>query len=604
MELLKEFGVCRLAGSLVSSLEMEATRVSSSPFFGSTHIAASAPFPVAFDLAGVASRHVNRVLRASASRARSRVRSGRLESCICRANSSGISENGCGKELPERENREVGVGKNGITMEKVGARDGRVGVVGLNFGSSDGEGFRGSPLPDFEDEFFARMMALEASPLSSSRASSTSTCSYFEGSTLCAGCDPPRPSPGQGVESHGEAYLKPGKGEQQPALGVLVMGGVNLPPSIKKLRRRKNEGNGESRLMRSVRESGCAIKRAFSSMVYMIKAVQSHALQIRQALICDKWDVQQVLHVVEGEMHSSFVWLFQRVFACTPTLMVSVMIFLANFTVFSMGENVAIAAVTETPTPIARILSTYPSNPQVSLPTPSTSLPSSKPMESPMFPLPDFGHGAGGNNIPPTMPTAEGFDGDSRWLNHEANRRHGFSEKEPSKTPSFHPPAEDLGPAQMDNGERHREMMKAWVESTMKNQVQLEQETTQRLVAPVVAHLESDKYACFDRTDLEYQLALTQDPGSAVLLSNFAQFLFIVRHDNDRAEQYFHRAIEADPQDSTILGRFASFLWLGRGNRCAAERVYKAAMAAAPESSYPAGSYAHFLWHAADETEQ
>jgi tetratricopeptide (TPR) repeat protein len=155
-----------------------------------------------------------------------------------------------------------------------------------------------------------------------------------------------------------------------------------------------------------------------------------------------------------------------------------------------------------------------------------------------------------------------------------------------------------------------REVFKALLEQTAKElelksgeplqHVQLDQETIRTLVAPIVANVEPDNYPCFDRTDLEYQHAIAKDPSSSLLLANYAQFLYVVRHDNNRAEEFFHRAMRVDPLDAAVLGRFASFLWLGRGNKVAAERAYKAAMASDPENPFHAGSYAHFLWHAGE----
>lgn len=118
-------------------------------------------------------------------------------------------------------------------------------------------------------------------------------------------------------------------------------------------------------------------------------------------------------------------------------------------------------------------------------------------------------------------------------------------------------------------------------------------------------HLESDKYPCFNSTNLEYQYAINS--FNPLVLANYAQFLFVVRRDNNRyvgfpdfyvrAEDYFHWAMPADPLDSTFLGRFASFLWLRRGNRSADKRGFKAAIAADPDNSFPASNYANFLWH-------
>jgi hypothetical protein len=64
--------------------------------------------------------------------------------------------------------------------------------------------------------------------------------------------------------------------------------------------------------------------------------------------------------------------------------------------------------------------------------------------------------------------------------------------------------------------------------------VKLDQETIRRLVAPVAVDLEPDNYACFDRTDLEYQHAISMQDTNTLLLANYAQFLYVVRHDNNR----------------------------------------------------------------------
>lgn len=439
-------------------------------FPGSNGTSASASnvlFPVVVDLAfGDARVQSPRVAAlkdgAFRCRQRNRMRSLVSNSWICRANSfdqaAGYPESES-ETVEEDEYPKLHVGKE----ESSTLRD----------------AFRSAPPPEFiEDEFFARMnMVLEASRHSSSRASSSSIASYVQGSSLHAACEPPRPSPGHGLTELPVTPTTSSPAPEQALNCSLQNGGVQLPSSIRKLRRRK----GDSRS--SVREAaGCAIRRAFSSMVYMIKVVQSHALQIRQVMFAETWDVQEVLHLVHKEMHSSFVWLFQRVFACTPKLMVSVMILLANFTVFSMGENLAIATVTDTPPSISHFLTTY-GNPQLpsSPELPKTSLGFSK--ES-MATLLRPRAGSGGNFRFPGAVIAGGFDDDS------------------------------------------------WLTGAMKEQEQLAQEiSTRNLVAP---HLESDNYGCFDRTDLDYQLAIAKDPSSPVLLANYAQFLFVVRRDHNR----------------------------------------------------------------------
>ena len=62
----------------------------------------------------------------------------------------------------------------------------------------------------------------------------------------------------------------------------------------------------------------------------------------------------------------------------------------------------------------------------------------------------------------------------------------------------------------------------------------VEKEAMKKLVAPVQVTASPDNYSCFDRTELEYQHALDIQPSNVMLLSNYAQFLYTVRHDNNR----------------------------------------------------------------------
>lgn len=116
---------------------------------------------------------------------------------------------------------------------------------------------------------------------------------------------------------------------------------VELPLSLRIIKR-KLKMEEEEEVIKQVGESS-AMNRAFSSMVFMIRELQSFTLHMRELLLFE--DLQGVLLRVRKEMHASFVWLFQQVFSTTPTLMVSVMILLANFTVYSIGTNSALAAV-------------------------------------------------------------------------------------------------------------------------------------------------------------------------------------------------------------------------------------------------------------------
>ncbi|XP_048430948.1 uncharacterized protein LOC125472915 [Pyrus x bretschneideri] len=67
------------------------------------------------------------------------------------------------------------------------------------------------------------------------------------------------------------------------------------------------------------REAGesacCSVKKAFSSMVFIIRELHSYTLQIREILFFE--DLQGILSRVQKEMQTSFVWLFQQVFSRT-----------------------------------------------------------------------------------------------------------------------------------------------------------------------------------------------------------------------------------------------------------------------------------------------
>lgn len=103
---------------------------------------------------------------------------------------------------------------------------------------------------------------------------------------------------------------------------------VELPISLRMIKKKRQL------LEESFKEAGeftyCSVNKAFASMVFMICELQSCALSIRGSLYCE--DLQEIIAKVQREINASFVWLFQQVFSRTLTLMIHVMILLANFT--------------------------------------------------------------------------------------------------------------------------------------------------------------------------------------------------------------------------------------------------------------------------------
>ncbi|CAM6038615.1 unnamed protein product [Sphagnum compactum] len=474
-------------------------------------------------------------------------------------------------------------------------------------------------LEDQQDQFLEEERRRDPAFQGSSSSSSSSSSSIFETPrpSLWQGADmklvsssspPPPPPPPPSSSPSSSLLSSPSKKLKSALCGLAyqVEGGAQLPVSLRKLKRRHVEGKGTAA---QESDCGCSIRKAFASMVFMIGAMQSYVLQMRQALFSE-WDVQEVLFLVHQELNTSFVWLFQQVFACTPKLMVSVMILLANFTVFSMGERIAVAAEVFNP-PSAIIMSVLEEQ-QAGLGMDSDAEEfAARGLSSGSFieDTPEVARGgngsSGGNNSKPVSSSSSSSSlsasSGSPVVKESAVGAVGSDSFSGHKV------------GVQDQGERisDKAMLQALLEETAKElelrigeplqHVKLDQETIRRLVAPVAVDLEPDNYACFDRTDLEYQHAISMQDTNTLLLANYAQFLYVVRHDNNRAEDFFHRALHVDPSDGEILGRFASFLWLGRGNKEAAERAYKAAIASDPQNPYHAGSYAHFLWHTCDE---
>ncbi|CAN0871113.1 hypothetical protein LINGRAHAP2_LOCUS9752 [Linum grandiflorum] len=90
--------------------------------------------------------------------------------------------------------------------------------------------------------------------------------------------------------------------------------------------------------------SYCSVRKVFSVTIFMIQELMSYMLRIRESLYSE--DLRKVMDRVQIEINYTFVWLFESVFASTPTLMVYVMLLLANFTAHSMaGTAGAVACI-------------------------------------------------------------------------------------------------------------------------------------------------------------------------------------------------------------------------------------------------------------------
>ncbi|KAL6559587.1 hypothetical protein OROGR_004704 [Orobanche gracilis] len=370
---------------------------------------------------------------------------------------------------------------------------------------------------------------------------------------------------------------------------------VDIPLSLGMIKQKKQ---GEEGIIMEVGESACcSVKKAFSSMVFIIRELHSYTLQMREILFYE--DLQGILVSVQKEMQASFVWLFQKVFSHTPTLMMCLMLLLANYTVYSMSTNAAIAA-----TPPAQEYGAT-NTEQLCVAEDHDSLNhdfDSSSVGTLKFPS-SYGKEAslGGNNGGGTYrPIGGGTDGDGRFGESNYGTVSPVFPSHPWRTSG------DESISRRASIEEEERLWNSMVEDAFKMQdtsrdEALDHETTQRFISPVDAKIETDERSEYLKTELLYQTELTKEPNNPLLLANYAQFLYLVAQDFERAEEYFQRATKVEPKDAEALNKYANFLWVVRNDVWAAEETYLEAISAEPENSYYAANYAHFLWNTGGE---
>ncbi|XP_062092526.1 uncharacterized protein LOC133798302 [Humulus lupulus] len=372
---------------------------------------------------------------------------------------------------------------------------------------------------------------------------------------------------------------------------------IELPLSLRIIRKQRK---WEESYSEAKETTNCSVNKAFSCMVFMIRELQTCALSLRESLYYE--DLQEIITKMQREMNVSFVWLFQQVFSRTPSLMVYLMILLANFTVQSMYDNTYCG-----PTLSSRITETL-------------SITEEKNHELSKFgdvfvvkatPLPSYngvvkkslnGANNGSDDGDEANPFGIGIKGGASQL-----ERPSVSIQFPHFVPDKRNGVTFLGIEEL-NTEEEINLWDSVVDEALKMQAEswgkaLDQETVQQFVSPFTVKLEPDDYEHYFRTDLSYQIGLAREHNNPLLLSNYAQFLYLVYHDNNRAEECFRRAVEAEPPDAEALSRYADFLWIVRKDLWGAEERYQQAMAVESDNPYHASKYANFLWSTGgDET--
>ncbi|CAJ1970995.1 unnamed protein product [Sphenostylis stenocarpa] len=305
---------------------------------------------------------------------------------------------------------------------------------------------------------------------------------------------------------------------------------VEIPLSIRMIKKKLQLEEGFKEAGELTGLTNCSVKKTFSSMVFIMHELQNHALQTRQS-VCGEY-LENFMAKLGREMDASLVWLFQLVFWKTPTLMVDVMVFVANFLFFSMNDNTVKAIA---PSMVTKDLPLTNNENKVQ-------------------------HSQGGTGVH-----------QGEYVKHE------LSEEEEMLWNSLQEKA-------------------AMLQKEMRSEV-LDHHTRQRLVAPVSVKLEGDLYDEYLKTERYYRKYLQRTPHCSLLLSNYAQFLFLVFRDITKAELYYKLSVQVEKPEAEAFSRYADFLWMVRKDVWAAELRYQQALQADPGNTYYLSKYASFSWN-------
>lgn len=101
--------------------------------------------------------------------------------------------------------------------------------------------------------------------------------------------------------------------------------------------------------------------------------------------------------------------------------------------------------------------------------------------------------------------------------------------------------------------------------------------------------------------DAQYKEMVDEQPGNALFLRNYAQFLHEVKGDPRRAEEYYSRAMLADPTDGEIMSQYAKLVWAVYRDHERSLAYFQKSVQAAPRNSHVLAAYASFLWEQDDD---
>lgn len=207
------------------------------------------------------------------------------------------------------------------------------------------------------------------------------------------------------------------------------------------------------------------------------------------------------------------------------------MILLANFTVYSMGNNVAFASISPPPTAVVSVVE---SHDQYHSKFDSSTIKTFSVSSSSGKTTSIGGNNGGGGKV---RPIAGGVDDDGQF--NQSDQYRTILPDNASQVSSFGTTTEAES---VSNREEELEEASLWnsvVEEASKmrqwRDEVLDGDAFRNLISPVTANIETDDYTEYLRTELLYQTSLLQEPSNPLLLTNYAQFLYLVAHDYDRS---------------------------------------------------------------------
>ncbi|WRX12533.1 hypothetical protein QQP08_005020 [Theobroma cacao] len=252
----------------------------------------------------------------------------------------------------------------------------------------------------------------------------------------------------------------------------------------------------------------CSVKNAFSSLVFIIRELQNHTWQIRENLQPE--DLRVILTKMQGDLNSMFVWLFQQVFSKTPTLMVYLMLLLANFSVHSMAPQ-----------------------------QPSTT---QKAIAATMSLTEEESEETSGSGSSTSLQHTSGELDLWKSMVEEAARMQGGHHQKINM--QFRP----------DN---HEELVKR----NIVYQMCIAEEPTNPLLVVNYARFLYLVAHDHDRAEEWFKRAIQIEPPDAEALGQYADFLWKVRNDHWEAEERYLQAVAADPENPHYASKYADFLW-------------------------------------------